>query len=66
VHYWNLLGVGRMDLTWQQFPATARIVLAERVERGDLLVNRWFVQRYETLRDRVSARAELPRSPRSA
>lgn len=53
VHYWNVLDIGQVDVTWQQFPAAARIVLGERVEREDLLTSRWLTGRYETLRARV-------------
>jgi hypothetical protein len=59
VHYWNVLDIGQVDLTWQQFPVTARIVLGERVDRSELLVNRWFVDRYETLRARVTGVAAV-------
>jgi hypothetical protein len=53
VHYWNTLDIGQLDLTWQQFPPSARIVLGEPVERADLLTSRWLTERYETLRARV-------------
>jgi hypothetical protein len=53
VHYWNALDVGQLDLTWQQFPAMARIVLGEHVDRANLLTTSWFSDRYETLRARV-------------
>ena len=52
VHYWNVLDIGQVDLTWEQFPSSARIVLGERVDRADLLVNRWFIERYVRLRRR--------------
>jgi hypothetical protein len=53
VHYWNTIDIGQLDLTWQQFPASARTVLGEPVERADLLTSRWLTERYETLRARV-------------
>lgn len=55
VHYWNTIDIGQLDLTWQQFPAAARIVLGEPVERADLLTSRWLTERYERLRTRVAS-----------
>jgi hypothetical protein len=53
VHYWNVVGIGQVDLTWHQFPATATIVHGEPVERRDLLATAWLDGRYRALRDRV-------------
>ena len=53
VHYWNVLASGPVDLTWQQFPATARVLHSETVLRAEMLRNSWFIDRYEALRDRV-------------
>jgi hypothetical protein len=53
VHYWTVADVGQVDLTWHQFPATARILSAEPVGRDELLGGEWFVRRYRTLAQRV-------------
>jgi|tagenome__1003787_1003787.scaffolds.fasta_scaffold19231227_1 hypothetical protein len=53
VHYWNALELGQLDVTWAQFPAAARIVLGEQVDREDLLTTPWLMRRYETLLTRV-------------
>jgi hypothetical protein len=55
VHYWNRLGTDDVDTTWQQFSSGARVVSRIEVERTELLTSRWFVDRYETLRDRVGS-----------
>jgi len=49
LHYWNLIDGRRVDLSWQQFPGTSRIVAAGRVERIDLLADPWLTGRYERL-----------------
>lgn len=53
VHYWNVLDLGQVDLTWHQFPPTSRIVHAEAITRDELLVSDWFVDRYRALEERV-------------
>jgi hypothetical protein len=53
LHYWNTLDLGQIDLTWMQFPPSARLVHGERVLRSDLLTSSWLETRYRTLRDRV-------------
>jgi hypothetical protein len=53
VHYWNEFEAGHVDLTWQQFPPSARVVHSEPVTRQDLLVTQWLISRYQTLRSRV-------------
>jgi len=57
VHYWNRIENARVDLTWQQFGAGATIVATDAVERADLLTNRWFTTRYETLGRRLDSAA---------
>jgi hypothetical protein len=57
VHYWNAFPTGRVDLTWQQFSPTARVVRSEPVLREQLLANRWLTDRYLTLRSRLDDRA---------
>jgi hypothetical protein len=56
VHYWNVVHGRHVDLTWQQFPSSAFVLRWERVDRQDLLVSEWFVDRYATLRSRVDER----------
>jgi hypothetical protein len=53
VHYWNVIETRPVDLTWQQFGAGATIAAAGNVGRADLLTNRWFTTRYETLDARL-------------
>ena len=53
VHYWNVLDLGQVDLTWHQFARSARIVQAKVVTREDLLTTAWLTNRYEKLAARV-------------
>jgi len=61
VHYWNRVEAADVDTTWQQFSSRARVVSGTEVERAEVLTTRWFVDRYETLRDRVGAAGALER-----
>jgi hypothetical protein len=63
VHYWNVLPLGQVDLTWHQFESEARITDAGPVERGELLDGPWFERRYRTLHRRVVASLLRPASP---
>ena len=54
VHYWNVLGGDRVDLTWNQFTGPTRIVRSEPVGRAGMLRTQWFAERYEALRARVN------------
>jgi len=49
LHYWNVINSLRVDLSWQQFPATSRIIAAGRVERTELLTDPWLTGGYERL-----------------
>jgi hypothetical protein len=53
VHYWNVLAAGVTDLTWQQFPASARVLHRKAAVRSELLCRSWFIDRYQALRDQV-------------
>jgi hypothetical protein len=53
VHYWNLFAAGAFDATWDQFACGARVVQSREIQRHQLLVGRWFTERYEALRGRV-------------
>jgi hypothetical protein len=53
VHYWNVVRDRHVDLTWQQFSASAFVLRWELVRREHLLVTAWFTARYVTLRERV-------------
>jgi len=61
VHYWNVFVHGHVDLTWQQFPASARIVHRESIRRDELLVDRWTIDRYRTLRARLDGGSSAAR-----
>src|SRR4051794_19006176 len=64
VHYWNVIDGRHVDLTWQQFSPSAFVLRSDVVGRDDLLVSRWFEDRYDTLRRRIdSGPAETPRRP---
>ncbi len=56
VHYWNVLDLGQVDLTWHQFAPSARIAHAGLATREDLLTTSWLTARYETLAARVLER----------
>jgi hypothetical protein len=61
VHYWNVLDLGQVDLTWHQFPTHARFVHSEVVERAEMLPTRWFADRAALLRIRADdALARFP------
>jgi hypothetical protein len=63
VHYWNVLDLGQVDLTWHQFPPHARLVHSEVVERAELLPTTWFADRVALLAVRVDdalARSATP------
>lgn len=53
VHYWNVLHGRHVDLTWQQFSASAFVLRWQLVDRDDLLVTDWFTDRYRALRHRI-------------
>jgi hypothetical protein len=60
VHYWNVIAGVHVDLTWQQFTTSSFVLRSEPVRREELLVNRWFIDRYELLRDRLDAEERIP------
>jgi hypothetical protein len=62
VHYWNLVGGRHVDLTWQQFSSSAFVLRSHFVDRDELLVSRWFTDRYATLRRRIDVRLASPPS----
>src|SRR5947209_6737791 len=53
VHYWNVVDDRHVDLTWQQFSDSSFVLRWEPVQRDELLVGRWFPDRYRELRTRV-------------
>lgn len=53
-HYWNLLPFGQdTDLTWRQFPIGTRLRKVQSANRKQLLKNKWMVERYEKLKNKV-------------
>src|SRR4051794_14580185 len=60
VHYWNVIDGRHVDLTWQQFSASAFVLKGDLVHRGDLLVSGWLTDRYARLRRRLDARLAEP------
>ena len=53
VHYWNVFDGRHADLTWQQFSSSAFVLRSHFVDRDELLVSRWFTDRYAMLRRRM-------------